>query len=114
MALDDAELASSRLAIDAITEIQLNCLDVMQISCYDTAGSVLLLGCTNGSINIIDMQKFPLRMKDNDLLITELYRDPNADVITAISVYLTPKTSMLRRHELRIASKEIFSIFLAL
>lgn len=40
------------------------------------------------------MQKFPLRMKDNDLLITELYRDPNADVITAISVYLTPKTSM--------------------
>lgn len=40
------------------------------------------------------MQKFPLRMKDNDLLITELYRDPNADVITAISVYLTPKTSL--------------------
>ncbi|KAH7709119.1 potassium channel tetramerization domain containing 3 [Aphelenchoides avenae] len=68
--------------------------DVMQISCYDTAGSVLLLGCTNGSINIIDMQKFPLRMKDNDLLITELYRDPNADVITAISVYLTPKTNL--------------------
>lgn len=40
------------------------------------------------------MQKFPLRMKDNDLLITELYRDPNVDVITAISVYLTPKTSI--------------------
>lgn len=53
-----------------------------------------MLGCTNGSIYYIDMQKFPLRMKDNDLLITELYRDPNADVITAISVYLTPKTSM--------------------
>lgn len=33
-------------------------------------------------------------MKDNDLLITELYRDPNSDIITAISVYLTPKTSM--------------------
>lgn len=40
-----------------------------------------------------DMQKFPLRMKDNDLLVTELYRDPTSDPITAISVYLTPKTS---------------------
>lgn len=39
------------------------------------------------------MQKFPLRMKDNDLLVTELYRDPSHDIITAISVYLTPKTS---------------------
>jgi len=41
-----------------------------------------------------DMQKFPLRMKDNDLLVTELYRDPAGDPISAISVYLTPKTSM--------------------
>ena len=39
------------------------------------------------------MQKFPLRMKDNDLLVTELYHDPSNDKITAISVYLTPKTS---------------------
>lgn len=41
----------------------------------------------------LDMQKFPLRMKDNDLLVTELYSDPSHDPITAISVYLTPKTS---------------------
>jgi hypothetical protein len=68
--------------------------DLIPISCYDTAGSVLLLGCTNGSIYYIDMQKFPLRMKDNDLLITELYRDPNSDCISAISVYLTPKTNL--------------------
>lgn len=40
-----------------------------------------------------DMQKFPLRMKDNDLLVTELYKDPTLDHITAISVYLTPKTT---------------------
>lgn len=39
------------------------------------------------------MQKFPLRMKDNDLLVTELYHDPSNDAITALSVYLTPKTS---------------------
>ena len=41
------------------------------------------------------MQKFPLRMKDNDLLVTELYHDASDDPITAISVYLTPKTSEL-------------------
>lgn len=32
-------------------------------------------------------------MKDNDLLVTELYKDPSNDSITAISVYLTPKTT---------------------
>lgn len=68
--------------------------DVMPISSYDTAGSFLLLGCTNGSIYYIDMQKFPLRMKDNDLLVTELYKDPNEDMVTALSVYLTPKTCL--------------------
>lgn len=68
--------------------------DVVPITSFDTAGSFLLLGCSNGSINYIDMQKFPLRMKDNDLLVTELYRDPSKDPITAISVYLTPKTSI--------------------
>ena len=68
--------------------------DVLPIASFDTAGSFLLLGCTNGSIYYIDMQKFPLRMKDNDLLVTELYHDPSNDVITAISVYLTPKTNV--------------------
>ncbi|XP_017776819.1 PREDICTED: BTB/POZ domain-containing protein KCTD3 isoform X2 [Nicrophorus vespilloides] len=68
--------------------------DVVPISSFDTAGSFLLLGCNNGCIYYIDMQKFPLRMKDNDLLVTELYRDPNCDPVTAISVYLTPKTNL--------------------
>ncbi|KAG8448767.1 hypothetical protein GDO86_015723 [Hymenochirus boettgeri] len=67
--------------------------DVVPINSYDTAGSFLLLGCNNGSIYYVDVQKFPLRMKDNDLLVTELYRDPSEDAITALSVYLTPKTS---------------------
>ncbi|XP_061538187.1 SH3KBP1-binding protein 1 [Phycodurus eques] len=67
--------------------------DVVPISSYETAGSFLILGCNNGSISYIDVQKFPLRMKDNDLLVTELYRDPTEDAITALSVYLTPKTS---------------------
>ncbi|XP_064621992.1 BTB/POZ domain-containing protein KCTD3-like [Lineus longissimus] len=68
--------------------------DVVPITSYDTAGSFLLLGCNNGSIYYIDMQKFPLRMKDNDLLVTELYKDPSSDSVTALSVYLTPKTSL--------------------
>jgi len=42
-----------------------------------------------------DMQKFPLRMKDNDLLVTELYKDPSGNRITALSVYLTQKASQL-------------------
>lgn len=67
--------------------------DVVPINSYDTAGSFLLLGCNNGSVYYIDVQKFPLRMKDNDLLVTELYKDPSEDAITALSVYLTPKTS---------------------
>ncbi len=48
--------------------------ELAPITSHDTAGSFLLLGSSNGSINYIDMQKFPLRMKDNDLLVTELYR----------------------------------------
>ncbi|XP_078720725.1 BTB/POZ domain-containing protein KCTD3-like isoform X1 [Lampetra fluviatilis] len=68
--------------------------DVVPVTSHDTAGSFLLLGCNNGSIYYIDMQKFPLRMKDNDLLVTELYHDPSNDAITALSVYLTPKTSV--------------------
>lgn len=67
--------------------------DVVPITSYDTTGSLLLLGCENGSIYNIDMQKFPLRMKDNDLLVTELYKDPAGDRITALSVYLTPKAN---------------------
>lgn len=67
--------------------------DVTPISSFDTAGSFLLLGGQNGVIYYIDMQKFPLRIKDNDLLVTELYKDASGDAITALSVYLTPKTS---------------------
>ncbi|XP_062033057.1 SH3KBP1-binding protein 1 [Lepus europaeus] len=67
--------------------------ELQPITSYDAAGSFLLLGCNNGSIYYVDVQKFPLRMKDNDLLVSELYRDPAEDGVTALSVYLTPKTS---------------------
>jgi len=67
--------------------------DIIGISSHDTAGSFLLLGGTNGVIYYVDMEKFPLRMKDNDLLVTELFKDPDGSSITAMSVYLTPRTT---------------------
>lgn len=66
------------------------------ITAYDKAGcNFLLLGSRVGSIYLIDMQKFPLRMKDGDLLINEIYQDPESEEITALSCYLTrtPKTN---------------------
>ncbi|XP_068152227.1 BTB/POZ domain-containing protein KCTD3 [Drosophila tropicalis] len=77
--------------------------DLVPVLSFDSAGSFLLLGCNNGSIYYIDMQKFPLRMKDNDLLVTELYKDATLDPITAISVYLTPKTSSISGNWIEIA-----------
>lgn len=58
---------------------------------YDTSGSFLLLKYNNRLIYYIAIQTFPLGMKDNELLITELYHDPLNDAIIALSVYLTPK-----------------------
>jgi len=67
--------------------------DIIPISSHDIAGSFLLLGGESGVIYYVDMEKFPLRMKDNDLLVTELFKDPSGDSITALSVYLTPRTT---------------------
>ena len=41
-----------------------------------------------------DMEKFPVRMKDNDLLVTEMFEDPNKDPITALSVFCQPNHCM--------------------
>uniref|UniRef100_U5EQL8 Putative seta binding protein sb1 n=1 Tax=Corethrella appendiculata TaxID=1370023 RepID=U5EQL8_9DIPT len=87
----------------AMTQHHWQIQDLVPILSFDTAGSLLLLGCNDGSIYCIDMQKFPLRMKDNDLLVTELYKDPHSDHITAISVYLTPKTTSLSGNWIEIA-----------
>ena len=53
-------------------------------------------------------------MKDNDLLVTELYKDPAEDRITALSVYLTPKTSKWYcdvGNDNRVLSKDIVFIY---
>lgn len=36
------------------------------------------------------MEKFPVRMKDNDLLVTELFQDPFKERITALSIFMPP------------------------
>lgn len=66
---------------------------LVKIICWHYNYVCFCFGLSYNLIIFLDMQKFPLRMKDNDLLVTELYRDPSNDPITAISVYLTPKTS---------------------
>ena len=59
------------------------------------------------------MQKFPLRMKDNDLLVTELYKDQTGAVVTALSVYLAPKTGLyavpVRPHGTHTPNSELFA-----
>ncbi|KAF9808188.1 hypothetical protein SFRURICE_017340 [Spodoptera frugiperda] len=63
--------------------------DVAHLTTYDTAGSFLLLGTATGAINYI-AHEF------NDLLVTQLYKDPNQDRSTSANqVYLT-KTNSLR------------------
>ncbi|KAJ8974964.1 hypothetical protein NQ317_004801 [Molorchus minor] len=80
-----------RIAINA----KMGSTETSKMVAISYGSKVQLWGISDaGSRTNIDMQKFPLRMKDNDLLVTELYRDPNNDSVTAISVYLTPKTNL--------------------
>ena len=72
---------------------------------YFLGGSFLFFGASNGSIYYIDMEKFPLRMIDNDLLVSELFRDPSSPAvpITALSVYLPTKTKSFHGNSIEIA-----------
>ena len=79
---------------------------VAPITSFDVGGgSFLFFGASNGSIYYIDMEKFPLRMKDNDLLVSELFRDPSSPnvAITALSVYLPTKTKGNNGNSIEIA-----------
>lgn len=79
---------------------------VASITSYDVGGgSFLFLGASNGSIYYIDMEKFPLRMSDNDLLVSELFRDPSVPsvAITSLSVYLPTKTKSFHGNSIEIA-----------
>ncbi|KAL3317217.1 BTB/POZ domain-containing protein kctd3 [Cichlidogyrus casuarinus] len=54
---------------------------------------LLLLGGADGRISSINIQKFPLRIGDNDLLVTLMYKDPLGDPVTALSIYVAPCAS---------------------
>lgn len=41
---------------------------------------------------ILDMEKFPVRMKDNDLLVTQMFEDPFKEPITALSIFMPPNS----------------------
>ena len=45
----------------------------------------------------LDMEKFPVRMKDNDLLVTEMFQDPFREAITALSIFMPPNCCELAR-----------------
>ena len=70
--------------------------EVQPITSYERCGLLLLLGCWDGSIYYVDLEKFPLRMKDNDLLVNHLYADGSKEAITALSVYASPASSVER------------------
>jgi len=96
--------------------------DVPKLSSYTASSSLLFLGGTDGIISYIgstscgvdpgvatprhsracglpwrlagwsDMEKFPLRLKDDALLVTDFFADPNGAAITAMSVFMPSST----------------------
>jgi hypothetical protein len=78
------------------------------ITAYDKVDCIkycnyLLLGTQRGALFLIDMHKFPLRLKDGDLLISELYQDPDREEITSISCYLTRPDNTRNGNSIEIA-----------
>ncbi|EDQ87866.1 uncharacterized protein MONBRDRAFT_33122 [Monosiga brevicollis MX1] len=61
--------------------------NVAKIECFAVSGTTLLLSAPGGYIYVVDLEKFPLRLKDNDLLVSIFYVDPHRETITAMSVY---------------------------
>ena len=52
------------------------------ILCLESVSTFVYMGCDSGRIHFTDLEKFPLRTKDNSLLVTELYTDPMKEPIT--------------------------------
>jgi len=64
--------------------------DIPLITCFDSSGSLLFFGDNQGRITYIDIEKFPLRLSDESLLINDFYLNPTPSTITCLSVYFTP------------------------
>lgn len=57
-----------------------------KVLCLESVSTFVCLGSNTGKIHYTDLQKFPLRTKDNSLLVTVLHSDPLKEAITALSV----------------------------
>jgi len=57
-----------------------------QMLCLECVSTFVYLGTETGRIHYTDLQKFPLRTKDNSLLVTELHCDYLTEPITALAV----------------------------
>ena len=53
-----------------------------KVLCLESVSTFVYLGSDTGRIHYTDLQKFPLRTKDNSLLVTELHSDPLKEPIT--------------------------------
>ena len=65
--------------------------------CLESVSTFVYLGSDLGRIHFTDLQKFPLRTKDNSLLVTSLYSDPLSEPITGTfsKIASTQKTGQL-------------------
>ena len=54
--------------------------------CLESVSTFVYLGSETGKIHFTDLQKFPLRTKDNSLLVTELHSDPIKEPITGTAL----------------------------
>lgn len=57
-----------------------------KVLCLESVSTFVYMGSETGRIHYTDLQKFPLRTKDNSLLVTELHNDYLKEPITALSV----------------------------
>uniref|UniRef100_A0A6G3MF34 SH3KBP1-binding protein 1 (Trinotate prediction) n=1 Tax=Henneguya salminicola TaxID=69463 RepID=A0A6G3MF34_HENSL len=61
--------------------------EILPFSCCDIYQNLLILAFENGAIKSTDLAKFPHKINEQDILITDVYMAPHSDKITAISVY---------------------------
>ena len=57
-----------------------------KVLCLESVSTFVYLGSEKGRIHYTDLEKFPLRTKDNSLLVTELHSDPLKEPITGMSL----------------------------
>lgn len=60
----------------------------------------LFLSSNHGVIYLIDMQKLPYRLRDGELLMNKIYKDPDGEEITTISCFCSYCGRFNKRHDI--------------